>query len=100
MYFAENQFNKIAGKLYMPDTGQCVTSCATYPGYSLYAGKTCQKCYYTCTTCTILKINGKCATCDSATAHRTLNTTGYCNCNVGYVDVGVYACKACNTLIN
>jgi hypothetical protein len=99
MYFALNYYYTQTGQLYMPDTGLCVASCAAYPGYSLYAGKTCQKCYYTCKTCTLLKLDGQCATCE-ATAHRTLNSSNYCNCDLGYVDVGVYTCQGCNTLIN
>jgi len=99
MYFAINKFYTFPGNYYMPDTGQCVASCTLYPGYSLFASKNCQKCYYTCKNCTLPNLNGKCATCDPS-SHRTKNSSNYCNCNLGYVDTGVSICQACNTLIS
>lgn len=80
------------GKFYVPDTGQCVNDCSTLAGYSIYDSITCQKCHYTCLTCTLPHLNGRCDTCDS-TSFRTLNSTTYeCECNIGYTDIGVMLC--------
>jgi proprotein convertase subtilisin/kexin type 5 len=88
------------GKFYVPDTGQCVNGCPTLPGYSVYDSITCQKCYYTCLTCSLPKLNERCDTCDSL-VFRTLNTTtNQCDCNSGYVDVAVTICVTCSSIIS
>lgn len=84
----------------MPDTEKCVNNCLAYPGYSVYpiGSTTCQKCYYTCLTCSLPHLDGRCVTCD-ATIHRIITNSSYCQCNVGYADVGLSACQSCSTTI-
>lgn len=73
-------------------TSDCIDVCAS--GY--YGDNStwnCEKCHYSCTTCSLNSTNEACLSCDS-TNKRTLSTKK-CLCNSGFFENSVALCGSC-----